>query len=664
MITPPQQPFANKSECRPTEEAGGLHHDAELKPDAIVGGRYRILSAIGRGGMGTVYKCEQIFLGKELALKVLDLRNVSDVSLRRFQQEAKAVFAIEHPNLIAVHDFGLIDDQIPFFTMDYIRGKSLADHIKDRGALSVEEAVPIFLRICFGLAFAHEQGVVHRDIKPSNIMLAEDKSPDDEDCVRIVDFGIAKFTQRQNFDIQTLTKTGEVFGSPLYMSPEQCLGTAVDRRSDIYSVGCVLFECLTGTPPFLGMSALSTMMRHAHETTPSLKEAALGKEFSQSIESIVAKMLAKESGRRYQNLGQVIEDLASLQRGSEPGNICSRVDIPPALTAADAKQITMSVQRFIALVAAVVTITAMASMFFCRQYLNYRTQQGQAAHPLPQGKPAKQIFDSGVVDILNEARRLESKQSINFLAQPVYREELERMLAFRNNDGRIGLKFRAITPEDLRKIGNTSWVKNIDFGRSRISNPGLHHLARLNLYHITVSDTNFNDNGADRLSNCQSLQAVEVGNTEINDPGVESLTRLKKILSLDLEGTRITERSIKTIAHCKPLKWLDLSNVRAVSDESMRPLANCGLFFLSLENTKAGDGAAEIISTMSLLRTVDIGHTNISFAGMEKALRNKTIKTVYYLSCPKISDTEWKLLKVKFSGVNFINGKHAGDSID
>jgi serine/threonine protein kinase len=182
--------------------------------------------------MGLVYRVNQIFLNKEFALKTIDKHFMSEIAVRRFQQEARTAFSLEHPSIIAVNDFGVLDDQSPFLVMDLVRGETLGERLKRTGPLTLEEAIPIFVQVCFGLAYAHECDVVHRDIKPNNIMLLKGMPLGSEGSVKIVDFGIAKFTQHEGGEMQALTRTGEIFGSPLYMSPEQCSGGRVDHRAD------------------------------------------------------------------------------------------------------------------------------------------------------------------------------------------------------------------------------------------------------------------------------------------------------------------------------------------------------------------------------------------------------------------------------------------------
>ncbi len=288
---------------------------ADLTPGQIIEGKYKVLGELGRGGMGVVYRVEQLALGRVLAMKMLNQREVTDVTWRRFQVEAKAAAMLDHPNLITVHDCGLINNEIPFFIMDYIEGTNLSNLIKDKGALSLEETLTIFIQACFGLAYAHTVGIVHRDLKPSNIMLVPPQSDSSGLSIRVVDFGIAKLTAEEIQPTQALTRTGEIFGSPLYMSPEQCMGKPVDKRSDIYSLGCVMFECLAGVPPFFASTALSTMMQHQSTQHPSLKEATLGKEFPPEIEKIIAMMLEKNPDSRYQDMKTIARDLSLLHQG-------------------------------------------------------------------------------------------------------------------------------------------------------------------------------------------------------------------------------------------------------------------------------------------------------------------------------------------------------------
>ena len=290
----------------------------EFKPGALIVERFKVIELLGSGGMGSVYKVEDIETNSIYALKFLHKQQTNDANWRRFDIEAKTSNKLDHPNLIKVYETGLLPDGQPFFTMDLVEGESLADILRTRGRLSVTQAIKIFIQVGFALSYAHENGVIHRDIKPSNIMLQ--RQSDDATIgaiVKVVDFGIAKLTGQDEFTQMTLTKTGEIFGSPLYMSPEQCMGIGVDHRSDLYSLGCVMYEALTGAPPLVGESALSTMMKHQNEEALTLKEASLGIDFPQQMERIVHGLLRKDAKDRYQSAKQFTADLVNFDAASD-----------------------------------------------------------------------------------------------------------------------------------------------------------------------------------------------------------------------------------------------------------------------------------------------------------------------------------------------------------
>ncbi len=324
-----------------------------FEPGQMLGGKYKLVSLIGAGGMGAVYKVEQVFLRREFALKTLNTNQTSDIAMRRFQMEARATSLLRHANLVQVHDFGLLDDGRPYLVMDYVDGITLAQYLKEKAPLAIDEAVKIVMQACEGLAYAHEQKIVHRDIKPSNIMLLNKTDISTSGSIKVLDFGIAKLTSHEEGEIQALTRTGEIFGSPLYMSPEQCSGAAVDQRSDIYSLGCVLFEALTGVPPHMGHNSLTTMLRHQSERAPTLKEASLGREFPSGLEQILARMLTKAPDDRYADLSSVSRDLSSVVHNT---GIIQQSPKKPAKT--PPRVVSIAAGKFYSLLAGVILVSA------------------------------------------------------------------------------------------------------------------------------------------------------------------------------------------------------------------------------------------------------------------------------------------------------------------
>jgi serine/threonine protein kinase len=294
-----------------------VQRESELKlsvPDAgeIIGGRYEILEPIGAGGMGAVFKARQISTDKLVALKVLSATfGDNDINLQRFQREAKTAAALSHQNLVTVIDYGSEDGRA-FLVLELVPGITLSQWLKENGCLTVTQFQSLFRQVCRGLAHVHAAGIVHRDLKPSNIMIVQSRDSE-EMLVKIVDFGIAKVVASET---QALTATGDTVGSPLYMSPEHGLGHVVDARSDIYSLGCVMFESLVGEPPFIGETPIQTMCMHMQAAVPSIR--SLRPEVPVSIESIVSVCMEKAPGDRFSSVSALAQALQSGETVQRP----------------------------------------------------------------------------------------------------------------------------------------------------------------------------------------------------------------------------------------------------------------------------------------------------------------------------------------------------------
>ena len=298
------------------------HEGTPLVPavkDSLIGttfaDRYEILDVIGRGGMCVVYKARQQFMQNLVAIKVLYPQYGTDPSsLARFKQEAQAAAEIKHPNVIQVLDFGITPSEKAFLIMEYLEGDSLADWLQKHGDMPVDRAMNIFVQACDGLVQAHKKGVIHRDLKPGNIVLIDQESG--HDLVKIVDFGIAKRMINDKSMEQNLTQPGEVFGSPLYMSPEQCQGAHLDARSDIYSLGCVMYETLGGMPPFMGSNSLETMNMHVGQQPLSIRGMVPGKDIPPLIDAVVLKALKKDPDKRQQTMLDLKKELVEAAQKS------------------------------------------------------------------------------------------------------------------------------------------------------------------------------------------------------------------------------------------------------------------------------------------------------------------------------------------------------------
>lgn len=290
----------------------------DTKGDPFIGThlieRYQITERLGSGGWGVVYKGIHTTLQRYVAVKLLDSKlSVDHDRIRRFEQEAKLASELEHPNIVRVLDYGLVP--LPFIVMDYVAGITLAELLETKTSLSPSVAVPIFTQMCDALKHAHAHKVVHRDIKPSNVMLL--RVPNEVNYqVKILDFGLAKMVAEETRD-KSVTTTGQTIGSPPYMSPEQCMAGVVDGRSDVYSMGCVIYETLTGALAFDAESQFDIMHKHVYETAPRISERHPGANVPACYGAIVERCLAKAPADRYQTMEALKEDLLAAAAGSQ-----------------------------------------------------------------------------------------------------------------------------------------------------------------------------------------------------------------------------------------------------------------------------------------------------------------------------------------------------------
>jgi serine/threonine-protein kinase len=300
--------------------------DKQLGPGSVVSG-YRIEGRLGQGGAGTVYAAEEPTIKKRVAIKVLRHALAEDEGMvARFEREARAVNEIRHPGIVDVFALGRLDDGRPYLVMSLLEGCSLRDEIRRRGRLPLAEAWPIAREVAEALAAAHAAGVVHRDLKPDNVFLERARGPEGEarpPRVRVLDFGIAKL-ETEGAEPMKLTATGVPLGTPAYMAPEQWWGSGVSAPTDQYALGAMLFEMLSGRPPFVSNQYAELLQLHVHEPPPALHE--VGVTVPEPIEALLARLLAKPPGDRFASMSALIDAGDRALAGLAP-------DDPPAAVA-------------------------------------------------------------------------------------------------------------------------------------------------------------------------------------------------------------------------------------------------------------------------------------------------------------------------------------------
>ncbi|HEY9772269.1 MAG TPA: serine/threonine-protein kinase [Planktothrix sp.] len=541
----------------------------ELTAGELIAGRFKVLSLVGRGGNGSVYKVEQLLLKRVMALKTLHPVSISDLTFRRFQQEAQAASGLLHPNLVRAIDFGIIKGNQPFLVMDFVEGKPLSAYLHKNGSLGLDETLEIFIPIAQGLDYAHKLGVIHRDLKPGNIVLV--KSESGSYIPKIVDFGIAKLdVGSADTDAQALTKTGEVFGTPLYMSPEQCASKQVDARSDIYSLGCVFFETLTGAPPFRGDTALTTMMHHMNAEAPTLREASLGKEFPQALESIVAKMLAKDPAQRYQNCEELCQHLLWLRDGEG-----EKVPRPPAqaarqsasTTATQSGSISWNKLILVSLSVFIVTSTAVGLIV-------YGCLRNSSTHAAPAAKPTAPLPSPAPdVDAHIDKMTLEPEKT------PYFSQYNER----------TGVRSFVITPKV--SLGEFDcWSVNHTLSKQEVA--GSFKIARatsvifdvggglpFEQYYASMFRTGdfdglaidcnkigeFNEDNVDNIANTllqfPSLQSILLKKTALHESTFSKIGELPDLRLLNLHRTGVLSKDVEHLSNLENLRVLSLDQM-------------------------------------------------------------------------------------------------------
>lgn len=472
--------------------------------------QYEFIAEIGSGGMGVIYKARHVDLKQMVAVKMLHVNRLDEMSVRRFQQEAKAVSALDHPSIVRVRDFGITDAGQPHMVLDYIEGKTLASVIENSGALPVNEAVDIFIQICDALDHAHFRGVLHRDLKPSNVMLVPKASG--RPLVKIVDFGIAKIADPENESAQAnLTRTGEVFGSPLYMSPEQASGAKLDNRSDIYSLGCLMYETLTGTTPFVGGSSIEIIFRQLNDQAPTLREGSLGKEFPEEIERIIAKTLNKNPSARFQSMAELKKALVSLGTGSTQSKDESAADDDLQSTAD--KGTSLKLKALVAALAVLTLLAVASAILLASTFLKQKEVQKT---------------EKAVVSLSDQIKERLKKPEVDLHDLP-------------------------ITDRELESFSEPIDTVSVNLDNSVIQGWGLATLIHLPLKKLSLAHSKVTDRGTEEIRMMPELEDLDLTDTQITNAGLNRLISfLHNVQKLNLSHMSIDQGTLRFIFHEMP----------------------------------------------------------------------------------------------------------------
>lgn len=641
--------------------------------------KYQILSEIGAGGMGCVYLAQHLLLNKQVALKTFKSANLTEEERLRFQREAQAIAKLSHPNVIQVFDFGYaLGGTVPYYTMERLRGESLRQRLDRVGCLSESEAISIFGQVASGLIAAHHKGIIHRDLKPDNFFLSSNDTADGETQVKIIDFGIASLAL-PNQDAQRLTTIGLVFGSPLYMSPEQSMGLPVTAQSDIYSFGCALFQSLTGQPPFVGASAFATLQMHQEAPLPRLSDVLPGRQFAPGWQILLSTMLAKNPSDRYADFEAVQTELRAIEHRA----VVAQVVRPRARRASsvagsysnmqdsqsdfddsyEPDQPAKKISKLALLITIGLIVLAVSGELGWLVVEDNIKRDKELADKNKKAQIAAEVTPANIREAVaravavgqksTEPEAHDGKKTYDMYDKP---EQLSEELGYRDPRHDVKLNGCRIDSETLQQIADSPWVARLFLRDCAIDNAALVKLKSLRLLEINLDDSNFDDTGAAGLAQCNSLMIVRAPMTKITPVGVAKLARLGTLVEFALEGIDIDNEYVAAIATCRQLKKLTIESSMKVTSVGLSVLADSLIENLDLKRCSCiDDKALPYLAQMKRLEVLYLDHTKVTASGIKKLCqKSRSIRHISLVGCDGFSPVQIVEFQKEFKQCSFI----------
>ncbi|HEY9772879.1 MAG TPA: protein kinase [Planktothrix sp.] len=555
---------------------------------------FELLDKIGEGGMGTVYRVRERVTGKQFALKVLNPDGSDDIrALQRFEQEAQSVRRLSHHNLVSILDHGAPLEYAPYILMEFVEGNSLASIINREGSLSEKRAIDITRQVCAALEHAHAKGIVHRDLKPSNIIVADDGT------VKVVDFGIAKMMSTRSKSSE-LTEADELTGSPFYMSPEQCACDELDARSDIYSLGCVLFEMVVGSPPFTNRNPVKVILSHITEHPRDICKAFSHVRVSPEYNTIVSKCLQKRTQDRYQSAAALRQDLELVGSGRKP------------FAASDAK-------RKLFLMMAMVACSLMVIVYVGVQLVNkFQIAQSPTASAADVTTKEKKRMESAVQSALAGG---DSGASITDVIQGSEDVHKDVQTSTETIDGR---RVTAVNASYVRAANRQTDpdLANVQFGAFVLNNP--------NITGLTIEDGYMNDSGYTIIpQTLKKLRSLVISTSAITSQGLAPFVKIPGLRQFVLfHDRRVFDECMNYIKQM-PIRKLALGYAQITDSVAPDIVTMKSVKVLSLEGTNVTDvGARMIVDGMPQLTDLNLGNLRITDDVLAHIRRAKNLKTL------------------------------------
>jgi len=513
----------------------------------IVFGKFEVLAQLGAGNMGQVYKVRDVNLDKALALKVLQAHARGEKDLLRFQNEARTASKLIHPAVATVYDFGLSEDGSPYLAIEFIEGKTLESLLGGERRLSLPEFLSVFIDVADGLDCAHRNGIIHRDIKPGNIMLAESGDAASAQT-KVVDFGLAKSIDATENGAQDITKVGLVMGTPTYMSPEQTRGLTATAQSDLYSLGCVMYEALAGEPPFMGESVMETMVCHQSQQPRDLRNLA-DSSVPDEVIAMVHRLLEKEPENRLASAADVAEVLIGQletfeqSQAEEIPNVVA-VEPPVVHHAPPVLAKTASDKRFLPIAVAVLIAGSIATAGFLL-----------FGHKAPKNVPAAAdpFLEPYVGDGKAGKKAKQNKKNEDPLS--TFKIDLKR-----GTKQFILVMFgESMKDEDFKLFQGHKLVEEIDCtGLDVPTDAALHYLGKLpNLRKLNLEGTKVKTLRG--LEGAPAMLELNLTSTKVNDDSMCIVATMPRLDTVKLRETAVTCEGLEKISQLPRLRIVQIS---------------------------------------------------------------------------------------------------------
>lgn len=545
---------------------------SKIANDQTLVGRYKVLQRLGSGGTSTVYKASDLVLKRFVAVKLLRAGTRTQEQLVRLQREARAICQLQHPNIIDAFDFIVGDDNIPVLAMEFVDGVSLDEFVKQNGPLELDQAIAVCEQICSALNYAHEHNILHRDLKPANVIVQRTNPVE----IKIIDFGIAKLSDEDT----SLTSAGVIVGTPSFISPEQANGETVDVRSDIYSLGCLMYKILTGRNPFRGATMMETLQAQIHEEAPTLEEGNGVREYSQELEDIIAKALKKDPGERFQTMSEFSNALNAIRPANNDSQFeTSETETPPSGFTAESKRSKLLFPMILLAVLAAVTITSL-------QIANIFSNADE---------PVVDTNSDTFLRIHQIGKRPVGKWIWYFLRTDTVSDDQLKALGKLGVD-RLTLAKTNIADSQLPMISKLP-LKLLDIRETKITNAGLRTICDTmpKLQSILIEDCpNIDSNGYQELRRLKNLRVLSLRHTTVSDKdlkilcpalqklnvlyvanspnitndAIDEILKLKELYALRIDGTKISPVQIKRLSVLPRLLFLGLAEL-GITDNNM-----------------------------------------------------------------------------------------------